>query len=61
MKDQLEQRHHIQRKQPDKRRALHAVIDAEIIREIDSIVPRHQRSRFVESVLRRELEILQAS
>ena len=59
MSDLLEQRHQIQRKQPDERRALYAVIDAQVLSQIDSLVPRHQRSKFVESVLRREIQDLQ--
>ena len=61
MSDLLQQRHQIERRQPDKRRALYAVIDAEVIRDIDSLIPRSQRSKFLESVLRRELKELQAS
>tara|TARA_B100000519_G_C14055611_1_gene349597 strand:+ start:520 stop:705 length:186 start_codon:yes stop_codon:yes gene_type:complete len=61
MSDLLEKRHQIQRKQPDERRALYAVIDAQLLTKIDEVVPRHQRSKFVESVLRREIGELQAS
>ena len=61
MSDLLEQRHQIQRKPPDERRALYAVIDAQLLTKIDEVVPRHQRSKFVESVLRREIGELQAS
>ena len=61
MSDLLEQRHQIQRKQPDERRALYAVIDAQLLTKIDEVVPRHQRSKFVKSVLRREIGELQAS
>ena len=61
MSDLLEQRHQIQRKRPDERRALYAVIDAQLLTKIDEVVPRHQRSKFVESVLRREIGELQAS
>ena len=61
MSDLLEKRHQIQRKQPDERRALYAVIDAKLMTRIDEVVPRHQRSKFVESVLRREIGELQAS
>jgi hypothetical protein len=61
MSDLLRQRHQIERRQPDKRRALYALIDAEVIRDIDSLIPRSQRSKFLESVLRRELKELQAS
>ena len=61
MSDLLEKRHQIQRKQPDERRALYAVIDAQLLTKIDKVVPRHQRSKFVESVLRREIGELQAS
>jgi len=59
MSDLLERRHQIQRKQPDKRRTLYAVIDAKLLTKIDEIVPRSQRSKFVESVLRREIQDLQ--
>ena len=61
MSDLLEKRHQIQRKQPDERRALYAVIDAQLLTKIDEVVPGHQRSKFVESVLRREIGELQAS
>ena len=61
MSDLLEKRHQIQRKQPDERRALYAVIDAQLLTKIDEVVLRHQRSKFVESVLRREIGELQAS
>ena len=61
MSDLLEKRHQIQRKQPDERRALYAVIDAKLLTRIDEVVPRQQRSKFVESVLRREIGELQAS
>ena len=61
MSDLLEKRHQIQRKQPDDRRALYAVIDAQLLTKIDEVVPRHQRSKFVESVLGREIGELQAS
>ena len=61
MSDLLEQRHQIQRKQPDERRASYAVIDARLMTKIDEVVPRHQRSKFVESILRREIGELQAS
>ncbi|MEK9702221.1 MAG: hypothetical protein VW829_09390 [Deltaproteobacteria bacterium] len=61
MSDLLEKRHQIQRKQPDERRALYAVIDAKLMTRIDEVVPRQQRSKFVESVLRREIGELQAS
>ena len=59
MGDLLEQRHQIQRKQPDERRALYALIDAKLLTKIDEVVPRSQRSKFVESVLRREIQDLQ--
>lgn len=59
MSDLLEQRHQIQRKRPDERRALYAVIDANLLTKIDEVVPRSQRSKFVESVLRREIQDLQ--
>ena len=59
MSDLLEQRHQIQRKQPDERRTLYAVIDAKLLNKIDEVVSRHQRSKFVESVLRREIQDLQ--
>jgi len=61
MSDLLEKRHQIQRKQPDERRALYAVIDAKLLTRIDEVVPRQQRSKFVESVLRREIGEFQAS
>ena len=61
MSDLLEKRHQIQRKQPDERRALYAVIDAKLMTRIDEVVPRQQRSKFVESVLRREIGELQAN
>ena len=60
MTDLLEQRHSIQRRQPDApRRSLHAKIDVNLMAAIDAVVPRHQRSKFVESVLRREIQDLQ--
>lgn len=59
--DLLQQRHEIRRKQTSPRRHLHALVDARLLEQVDELVPRHQRSRFVESVLRRELKELQAS
>ena len=60
MSDLLEQRHGIKRKGTEERRALYAMIDAKLLERIDEIVPRHQRTKFVESVLRREMDRLES-
>lgn len=60
MSDLLEQRHSIKRKDKDERRALFAKIDAKLLEQIDEIVPRHQRTKFIESVLRREMDRLES-
>ena len=60
MSDLLEQRHGIKRKSTDERRTLFAKIDAKLLEQIDEIVPRHQRTKFVESVLRREMDRLES-
>ena len=60
MSDLLERRHGIKRKGTGERRALFAKIDAKLLEQIDEIVPRNQRAKFVESVLRRELDQLES-
>ena len=56
----LFERHGISPKS-DRRKHLHAYVDAAVLEKVDKIVPPRMRSRFVETCLLNELKTLEAT